>query len=122
MSLTDGNGSRTSTEGTPVIGPATFGELVADRTATGAITLTDQSRNIQRIDPDGSHRDVSFAASAEKRGSYFRIINSAGGAENLVVKNAAGTTLATLNQNEQGEFWHSGSAWIVLCVTTIALS
>lgn len=122
MSLTDGNGSRTSTEGTPVIGPATYGELVATQTATGAITLTDRSRNVQVIDPGGAHRDVSFATSAEKRGSYFRIINSADAAENLVIKDSAAATIVTINQTEQAEVWHTGSAWVLLGVIGVARS
>lgn len=122
MSLSDGNGSRASSEGTPVAGPATYRELLAVQTAAGAITLTERSRNWQKIDPDGSNRNVTLDATTEKPGSYFRIINAADAAENLVVKDSAGNTLATINQNEQGEFWYSGAAWIVVAVQTIALS
>lgn len=91
-------------------------------TLAGAATLSSAYPAIVRFDPDGAHRDVTLDAEETNTGLYRRIINGADAAENLVVKNDAGSTIATLNQSEQGEFYCTGSAWQLICITTIALS
>jgi len=73
-------------------------------------TLTDYSGSVQALDPDGSHRDVELPAEADTN-PYFYIANTAGGAENLVVKSDAPATIATLGQNERGLFFSDGVAW-----------
>lgn len=122
MSLSDGKASsgRQVANG---VGPSLRPQLVAVRTASGTITLTNQDREVQKIDPGGSARDVTLAASCEVPGTYFRIVNAADATENLVVKDSAGNTVGTANQNEQIEVWYSeADAWVMLAVTTIALS
>lgn len=129
MSYTDGKaGCYSEGDGRP--GPKTSKGLLGVVTLAGALTITDEYRNVLKLDPDGSNRDVTFDATTHKAGRYFRIINNAGGAENLVVKNAQGDTIATINQNEQGEFYYAeelaqangADNWVLVCITTIALS
>jgi hypothetical protein len=91
-------------------------------TLAAARTITRADPFVCKLDPGGAHRDVTLDAA--HTGGYRRIVNAADAAENLVVKNAAGDTLATINQNEQGEFMANSAtgAWTLVCVTTIALS
>lgn len=79
-------------------------------TATGTITLTDDSKVIQFIDPGGANRDVVLPAeSTDNHG--FLIFNTADAAENLVVKNDGGTEEGTVYQGGAGWFVSNGSAW-----------
>lgn len=91
-------------------------------TLTGALTLTNAYPAILKLDPGGAHRDVTLEAEASSGGLYRRIINAADAAENLVVKSDDPATIGTINQNEQGEFYCDGTTWILLAITTIALS
>jgi hypothetical protein len=91
-------------------------------TLTGNLTLDNTYPSLLKLDPGGAHRDVTLDAIATHEGLYRRIVNAADAAENLVVKNPAGATIATVNQNEQGEFYDDGSTWALVCITTIALS
>ena len=92
-----------------------FGPGLGDRhqvttaTLAGTHTLTFDSTTIQALDPGGSSRDVTLPAEAESTGLVFLIQNTADAAENLVVKNVAGTTIATVAQDESGHFFHTGS-------------
>lgn len=96
--------------------------LVHQKVLSGNLTLTNQYPSILRLDPDGQNRDITLEAVASSENLYRRIINFAGGAENLVVKNAGGDTIGTINQNEQGEFWCDGASWSLICITAIALT
>lgn len=91
-------------------------------TLSGALTLSGRYPQILKLDPGGAHRDVTLDAESAAGGLYRRIINAADAAENLVVKSDAPATIATINQNEQGEFYCDGTDWILLAITTIALS
>src|SRR5690349_11063063 len=91
-------------------------------TCDGNLTLTADYPEIIKVDPGGGHRDVTLETPvcAMRR----RIINGADAAENLVVKDVSPATVATINQNEQGEFWYpgTGTAWSLIAITAIALS
>jgi hypothetical protein len=91
-------------------------------TLTGAITVGPTYPNVCKLDPNGAHRDVTLDAVATNAGLVRRFVNAADAAENLVLKNVGGDTIATINQNEQGEVYCDGATWALLCVTTIALS
>lgn len=129
MSHTDGKAGCYS-EGSGRPGPKTHKALVGVVTLAGALTLTDEYREVLKLDPGGNHRDVTIGATCNKAGRYFRIINAADAPENLVVKNTDGDTIATINQNEQGEFYYAEELesandtdnWILICITAIALS
>lgn len=106
-----------------VPGPELNPERVGVMTISGNLTLTNAYRNVLKIDGGASHRDVTLPTA--EAGMHFRIINANSGAYNLVVKNAAGSTIGTANQNEQIEVFVSDEAtptWTLLCVSSIALS
>lgn len=86
------------------------------------LTLDATYPNIVKLDPGGSARDITLDAIATNSGLKRTIINGADAAENLVVKNAAGSTIGTVNQNELGVFYCNGSTWVLVYVQTIALS
>jgi hypothetical protein len=89
-------------------------------TASGNITLTSGSTAFQKIDANGFNRDVTLPTPT--LGAQFWIVNASAGATDLVVKNAAGSTIGTVSQNEEGIFVGNGSAWTLLRIATIALS
>lgn len=85
---------------------------------------------IVKLDPGGSARDVTLPAESSigPQGGMFWVINAADAAENLVVKNDAGDTIATANQNESVLVYNAGqsggveSSWVLVAVVSIALS
>lgn len=99
-------------------------------TLAGNITLDATYPMVIKLDAGGSARDVELddEGTIPSTGLYRRIVNGSDGAENLVVKNEAGDTIGTINQNEQGEFFNAGvqdgteSAWVLIAISTIALS
>lgn len=91
-------------------------------TLTGNVTLDATYPEICKLDPGGSARDVTLDSESLTKGLYRRIVNAADAAENLVVKDADGNTIGTINQNEQGEFVNEDGAWTLIAISTIALS
>jgi hypothetical protein len=120
MSVTDGKASAMAQA--LGRGPTMKPEHLGVVTLTGALVLTNQYRDVLKLDPGGDHRDVTLPAEETSNGRHLRIINAADAAENLVVKNDAAATLVTINQNEQAELWCDGTTWHLLCVSTIALA
>lgn len=96
--------------------------FVHEETLTGTLVLDEQYPNRLKLDPGGANRDVTLDAVATSAGLWYHIVNAADAAENLVLKNAGGSTIATINQNEEGIVWCDGSAWALFRVATIALS
>jgi len=96
--------------------------------ATRALTAADPS--MLKLDPGGAARDVTLDAEENipTTGLIRWIFNAADAAENLVLKNDAGTTIATVNQNESAIVINDGvqdgtaSAWTLYAVVAIALS
>ena len=80
-------------------------------TLSDAIVLLPQSPQFQALDPDGSHRNVDLPAEEASQGLFFFIKNTAGGAENLVVRNDNGDTKETLGQGKWGIFVCDGTSW-----------
>lgn len=105
-------------EGSPCIAK----ELVGSKTLTGDLSVLNSMRPVLLLDPGGANRNVTFAAEAEVDGRRFHIVNKADAAENLVVKDSGGNTIATINQNESATFWYSGAAWYFFGVNTAALT
>lgn len=96
-------------------------------TMSGNITVDDTYPSLLKLDPNGSARDVTLEGSAAtdtaSNGVFRWIVNAADAAENLVVKDGAGSTIATINQNEEAIFFHdSDGGWVLFRVATIALS
>lgn len=92
-------------------------------TLSANVTLTDAYPFCTKFDANGSHRDVTLdAESTAKEGLWRLVVNSSSGATNLVCKDADTNTIGTVNQNEAGLFYNSGTAWTLVFVFTIALS
>jgi len=101
-----GSGSITATARSILRGGFDVGEVL-----TGTKTLTKQSGSVQALDPGGAHRDVALPDSPED-GYWFLIANLAAAAENLVIKDAGGSTIATANQNDAAlVFTDDAGAW-----------
>lgn len=91
-------------------------------TLSGALTLDGTYGSINKLDPGGAHRDVTLWPVATREGVLATFINAADAAENLVLKNVGGDTIATVNQNEAAHVFCDGSTWALAYVQTIALS
>lgn len=96
-------------------------------TLTDNVTLDDTYPSLVKLDPGGSARDVTLdgtaATDAAEHGVIRYIVNAADAAENLVLKDAAGSTIATVNQNESALVYHDKDAgWTLIAVIAIALS
>tara|TARA_Y100000310_G_scaffold74912_1_gene71153 strand:+ start:268 stop:618 length:351 start_codon:yes stop_codon:yes gene_type:complete len=83
-------------------------------------TLVPQDAQFQALDPDGSHRNVDLPAEEASQGLFFFIKNTAGGAENLVVRNDAAATKETLGQGKWGIFFCDGTDWETMGVLSHA--
>jgi hypothetical protein len=101
---------------------ATKGGVYIPAALAGNVTLDDTYPRVCKFDTGGSHRDVTLDPVATAAGVTRRIVNAASGATNLVLKNVGGDTIATVNQNEQGEVYCDGATWSLIAITTIALS
>jgi len=83
----------------PLTYPLVLRSGVTTRTLAGDLTMDARDSTFQRLDPDGAHRNVDLPP--EEDGRVYRFMNTAGGAENLVIREDAGAvTIATLNQDE----------------------
>lgn len=98
-------------------------------TLTGGVTLDSTYPTLTGFDPGGSGRTivldgVSTAVNDGAISGMVRIIlNRADAAENLTIDDATGATIATLNQNDAGLFYHDpDTGWTLVAVLTIALT
>lgn len=91
-------------------------------TLSGNLTLDYTYPNKLALDPGGAHRDVTLPAVGTSKGLEYFIANKADDAENLVIKNAGGSTIATANQNEAAIVYCDGATWALFAVVTIAIS
>ena len=97
-------------------------------TATGDIVLTGKSAQYQAIDPGGSARNVDLPEPIE--GAWFHVANKADAAENIVLRQADGsTTLATLNEGDTAIVYAladkadaAADGWAVFMVLTGTIS
>jgi hypothetical protein len=130
MALLDVNADSYFPIGAGPIGGHISAPVFHSATLTGTTALDATYPAICKLDPGGAARDVTLDAeeSIPSVGLYRRIVNAADAAENLVVKDDAGSTIGTINQNEQGEFYNAGvqdgtaSAWVLIAISAIALS
>lgn len=106
-----------------VLGAPVRSAGVNETTLTGDETLdAASSERFQRLDPGGASRDVTLPAEEGNNRLWYYILNAADAAEDLVVKNDNGDTIATVSQNEAAVFVCSGSSWVHMGIITIALS
>lgn len=80
-------------------------------TLSGTYTISALSPStVYALDPDGAARNVVLPEAAD--GLWFKIVNKADAAENLVVKQSDGsTTVCTIGQNEQADVYCTGTTW-----------
>lgn len=93
---------------------------VEELAGTGTKTLDLTYGHFMRFDAGGGHINVDFVAAMEVDGAWYHISNFSSGAENLVVRDSADSTIVTLNQNESAVVVYDGSAWYHMGVVTIA--
>lgn len=91
------------------------------KSITGNVALDHTYPNTCKFTPDAS-RDVTLDPVATCPGLERKIINGAGAAYNLVLKNVGGTEIATVSQNEEADVVCDGETWVLLAIRTIALS
>ena len=102
----------------------------AVETLAGDRVIVDSDAMILKMDPAGSARDVTLPAEStvSPSGRMFWILNGADAAENLVIKDDGGATIATANQNESALVYNAGqsagveSAWVLVAIVAIALA
>ncbi len=100
------------------LGPLWFGLGSNAETLSGAKTVALTDPQFQILDPGGANRNVTFphvGATGNKRaGMWYLVYNTADADENLVVKDSAASTIATLNRGEFGLFVvDTGGTWDV---------
>lgn len=86
---------------------ATAETLSANKTFTQAEV---DEYTIFFIDPNGA-RDITLPAVADNEGQFLVLVNTAGGAEVMTVKNAGGSTICTPTQAETALLFCDGSTW-----------
>ena len=121
MSHSSGTGSRKA-QAYDSPGPVLLPEQLGVMTLSGNLTLTNQYRNVLKIDPTAA-RDVTLPAA--EAGLWFEIINAADASETITVKNAAGSTIVSIAQNRKATVMCSDEdtpAWYHTGIVTIALS
>ncbi len=75
------------------------------------LVLTKEDPTLQFLDPNAATRDVDLPAEADSVGKVFIICSTAGGAEDLVVKDDGGGTIITVSQDEAGIVFCNGTVW-----------
>ena len=84
------------------------------QTLSGTKTLIATDLPIQKLDPNGSDRDVNLPAEASSTDLVFFIFNQANGAgEDLVIKDDTPTTLATIGPENVAMCSCDGTTWTV---------
>ena len=93
-------------------------------TLTGNLTVSfaTYNGNILRIDPGGAARDVTLPGPANFEGMELRILSAADAAETITVKNAAGSTLGTVEQNRVAWLVVLSGAWVFNYKQIVTLS
>lgn len=81
-------------------------------TLSGNVTLDKNSTQVRFYDANGSHRDITLSPLADSVGYEFIIRNTTAATYNLVVKNVAAATIATVGPLETGYFYCDGVTWV----------
>ena len=84
---------------------------VSVRTLSGATTYDARTANVCAWDPGGASRNVTMPAEEVSNGLVVWFKNTADAAENLVIKDDAGSTIVTIGQGEFAMVSCTGSAW-----------
>lgn len=84
----------------------------------GDLALDASYPTFLRIDPAGANRDITLDPEADAEDAIRLIANSADAAEDLVVKDDAGATIATINRDEGAILYCDGEAWNLVILFT----
>ena len=93
-----------------------FGTNRETLSANKTIVATDKI--IQSYDPAAA-RDITLPAEAV--GLTYFIVNRSNGAEDLTLKNDAGTTLGTISEDEAALVVCDGTGWVVVLGATMTI-
>ena len=106
-------GPKVHRTGVNIMPPMEIAQNVETLSGTKTLVVTDKS--IQKLDPNGSDRDVVLPAEASSTDLVFYIYNTANGAgEDLVVKNDGGSTIVTLGPGMGMMFSCDGTTWLAM--------
>lgn len=100
--------------GTPAITrwPIWFLNGINSYTITGTSTLTKKSGMVVSVDGGVGDRDLNLDSDDASQEGRTHWVRNAGSTNNLVLKNAAGTTLGTIAPGGIGYVAHNGTTWI----------
>jgi hypothetical protein len=95
-------------------------DMVATKTISAAATITANSGHFVSLNGGAANRNVDFVAgSSEQAGMWFFVKNH-GSTNNLVIRDSAASTLATLTPGQWAFFAYTGSAWQTFNPATVA--
>jgi len=115
-SVTLPNGSASVDAGILTLNISEAAASINTETLSGNITLgaTDErSKAIQNLDPNGANRNVTLPAEASASGRWYQVKNTAtiGTAFDLLVKDDAAATIATVSPGSTVLVWCDGTTW-----------
>lgn len=84
---------------------------IVTETLTGALTLDKTYGCLLQLDPGGAARDVTLPAEEGADGMFFFITNTADAAETITLKNDAGGTIMTIEQDRTAIVYLQSGTW-----------
>lgn len=95
-------------------------DMITTATISAAATITSSSGHFISLNGGASNRNVDFVAgSSEQEGMWFWVKNH-GTTNNLVIRDSAAATLATLTPGQWAVFAYTGAAWQSYNPATVA--
>ena len=95
-------------------------DMITTATISAAATITSSSGHFISLNGGASNRNVDFVAgSSEQEGMWFWVKNH-GTTNNLVIRDSAAATLATLTPGQWAVFAYTGAAWQTYNPATLA--
>jgi len=81
-------------------------------TLSGDKTVAATDEQVQVLDPNDSARNVDLPA--DEQGLLFHVVNTAGSANALTVRDADTNTVHSVGQDEAALFYNTGNGYVVL--------
>lgn len=95
-------------------------DMITTATISAAATITSNSGHFISLNGGASNRNVDFVVgSSEQEGMWFWVKNH-GTTNNLVIRDGAAATLATLTPGQWAVFAYTGAAWQTYNPATLA--
>lgn len=92
---------------------------VVSSTISADATFDETSAMVSLINGGASNRNVSALATCEVVGMW-KIFKNTGSTNNLVLKDSAAATVATLAPGDWAMIFHNGTAWVALTTSSLA--